>query len=60
MTSREFKLDVLLPFAVGMVSLACILALILSRASEWFSMLFMPGVYYASWKLTPYLYGWKR
>jgi hypothetical protein len=53
--SREMKFDILLPFVVGMVSLTCIWGLLAFGAPECV-LLFIPGIAYASFKLTPYLY----
>lgn len=54
--SREMKFDIVLPFIVGMLSLGCIVAAIALHFPQWTAWLFVPGITYGSWKLTPYLY----
>lgn len=54
------RMNYLLPFIIGMMSLGIVCLIIALRAPEWLVIFELPGIIWASWKLSPYLYGWKH
>jgi len=61
MTAAEFRRDVVLPFVAGMASLAWLIYVMRSeRYPEWVPFLALPGVFYANWKLAPFMWGWRK
>lgn len=60
MEAEEFRNEALIPFIVGMVSLAWTVVVISRGGSEYVACVSLPGVIYANWKLAPFLWGWRQ